>query len=79
MQNFYRDPRLNRSGEIRLKVAGNGISYSAIFFVITADWMELVSDVISGIALDQIGRGIRIKFGYYRSLTLLWTNDERTL
>ena len=58
------DPRLNRSGAIRPKAVGSGI-----FDSLSRDncRRKVASDIISGVAIEEVGRDVRVKSSDSRS------------
>ena len=56
----FRDPKLNRSGEIRPKAVG--CSILGIFSNFDKCRLEAAGDVISGVALDKAGVNVHTEF-----------------
>ena len=61
----FRDPRLNRSGEIPPEAVGGVIS--GRFSKVDNIRPEVASDVMPGVVADTTDMGVSVKFGYSRS------------
>ena len=56
----FRDPHLNRSGEIQMKAVGCDIF--GRFSNFDKSRPEVAGDVISDVAVEQVGVDVRVKF-----------------